>query len=201
MSYPREYTAGGKSEIRRLDFPAEFRFQDGTTTGPATIGGHAAVFDQIVTLYEGFQERIARGAFVDSIRSDDPVFLTNHNADQIIGRKSAGTLRLWEDLVGLAFELIPTANTQAVRDLIENVRARNILGCSFGFVVIDQEWTEDSSGKILRTIKKVKLLDCSAVVFPAYPTTDIGLKSGQQPTEQSKIRDLHRRLDLLEKAG
>ena len=47
---------------------------------------------------------------------------------------------------------------------------------SFAFRAIKEEW--DDSGDIpLRTIKEVQLFDVSIVNDPAYPGTDIGLRS------------------------
>ena len=125
--------------IRHIDFnePIELRQLAGDH---AVLRGHAAVFydpaDEGRTTYElkgGLVERIAPGAFRDSIASDQDVLaLYNHNSDFPLGRQSAGTLRLAEDQRGLRFE-IDLPNTTVGRDLRESVCRGDILGCSFGF--------------------------------------------------------------------
>ena len=48
---------------------------------------------------------------------------------------------------------------------------------SFGFRVRREEWEEAKNDLPLRTLLEVELFDISPVTFPAYPTTDVGLRS------------------------
>ncbi|HHW13481.1 MAG TPA: hypothetical protein GXX28_00935, partial [Firmicutes bacterium] len=84
--------------IERRAFPLEVRE---VAAEKRTIVGHAAVFDTITDL-GWFQERVARGAFAESIRVDDVRALFNHDPNIVLGRNKAGTLRLSEDETGLA---------------------------------------------------------------------------------------------------
>ena len=68
--------------------------------------GYAAVFNRPSHDLGGFREVILPGAFKRTLATSEAVrALYNHNADQVLGRVGAGTLRLSEDETGLRFEL------------------------------------------------------------------------------------------------
>jgi phage head maturation protease len=49
---------------------------------------------------------------------------------------------------------------------------------SFGFIVEEDDWTQDENGNTIRTINKVsRLLDCSVVTYPAYPDATIARRN------------------------
>lgn len=147
-----------------------------------TIKGHAAVFNSASELMCGcFREVIKPGAFADALANYDTRALFNHDPSQILGRASAGTLRMQEDETGLAIE-IDTPDTSCGRDLQVSMKRGDIKEMSFGFTVAEdgQEWTRDpdESGNWTRTISKFeKVYDVSPVTFPAYPDTDCALRS------------------------
>lgn len=157
-----------KLERRALSAPLEVR-DDGQT-----IAGYAAVFNSETDIGGMFREKIAPGAFSPSLGADVRA-LWNHDTNHVLGRTKAGTLRLSEDDRGLAVE-IDLPDTQAARDLRENMRLGNVDGMSFGFRVTKQEW--DETGDVpVRTIEEVELFEVSAVTFPAYEDTEIALRS------------------------
>ena len=142
------------------------------------ITGHAAIFDSIS--YSGiyFAEKIAKGAFKESIKKDDIRALFNHNPDYVLGRNIAKTLTLKEDELGLAIEINPP-DTQFARDLMVSITRGDISQMSFGFEITnsdDVNWNEEEIPP-LRTIRKAKLWDISPVTFPFYEDTDVALKS------------------------
>lgn len=145
--------------------------------GKRLIRGHAAVFNQLSEDLGGFREQIAPGAFAEAIKTDDVRALFNHNADLILGRNLAGTLKLTEDARGLAIELDPP-DTQAGRDLLVSMERGDVTQMSFGFSVRPngQNWGKDDAGQVVRTITRVRLFDVSPVVFPAYPQTDVAVR-------------------------
>lgn len=151
---------------------------------PPMIRGHAAVFNALSSDLGGFREKIMPGAFRDTIANDDVVALFNHDANHVLGRRSAGTLTLSEDEQGLAIEIEPP-DTQLGRDLVTSIRRGDVSGMSFGFRVAknDQTW-ERSDPTPVRTLKKVQLLDVSPVTFPAYPQTDVAMRSLQEFKEE-----------------
>ena len=69
-----------------------------------TLRGHAAVFGVLSEDLGGFRERIAPGAFNDVLAAGADVRLLVDHAPPPLARTKAGTLRLYEDQTGLAFE-------------------------------------------------------------------------------------------------
>lgn len=140
-----------------------------------TLVGYAAVFNSDTTIGDYFIERIAPGAFADTIRGGDIRALVDHDQGRVVGRTKSGTLRLVEDSKGLRAE-IDVPDTSDGRDLWTLVERGDISGMSFGFRVTKQEW--DESGDMpIRTIRGIELFEVSAVAFPAYDDTTIGVRS------------------------
>ena len=167
---------------------------------PDVLVGYAALFDELSEDLGGFRERIAAGAFAASIGGDVRA-LFNHDTNLILGRTRANTLRLAEDQRGLQCEII-MPDTTTSRDLRESVRVGNVDQMSFGFRTKQDSWDE-VDGAIVRTLFEVELLDVSPVTFPAYPQTEIALRSMGAWDDARKMRDVPnyddelRRLDLI----
>lgn len=159
----------------RLFVPDQLRLLPATETEVARIVGHAAVFNQLSEDLGGFREIIAPGAFAGSIAERDVRALLNHNSDMVLGRSSAGTLRLAEDEKGLAIEIDPPPTTYA-NDLLISMGRRDVKEMSFGFVAIRDEWLQ-VDGEWVRTLLEVDLYEVSPVTFPAYTQTDVSARS------------------------
>lgn len=139
-----------------------------------TIKGYASTFDSLYPMYEGYNETIARGAF-DGCDFSDVVALFNHESELLLARTKdgVGTLKLSVDQKGLYFEF-EALNTTVGNDVLENIKAGNIRGCSFAFTVSEQKVEEFANGSCLRTILKIdKLYDVGPVVNPAYEDTEV----------------------------
>jgi hypothetical protein len=174
-----------KQERRTLQ--SEFRVEQ-REDGKKLIRGHAAVFNSETDL-GWFRERIAPGAFSESIGKDDVRALFNHDENFILGRNKAGTLTMREDEQGLYVEIDPP-DTQVGRDLVTSIERGDISQMSFGFQTIKDSWeTEENAAKDLRTLEKVKLWDVSPVTFPAYQETDVAVRS-HDCWSQSQARPL-----------
>jgi HK97 family phage prohead protease len=134
-----------------------------------SLRGYAAVFDQPTWRQRDFagSETIARGAFADVV-GGDVLALVNHDMGQVLGRTSAGTLRLSEDDHGLAFE-VDLPDTTLGRDVRELVARGDLAGMSFTAQVGQVERTE--GGVIHRSFKR--LVDVSVVTMPAYAGTSV----------------------------
>lgn len=171
------------SKLERRYISQEFRVsQDGETP---KISGYAALFDS-PSLDMGWTEQIDSHAF-DSVMASNPDVraLWNHNADHVLGRTTAGTLRLTVDSRGLAYEVDPP-DTQLARDLMTSMRRKDVTGSSFGFIAKRDQWTENADGSVTRTILEFdELSDVSPVTYPAYPATSSGVRSlpASMPTE------------------
>jgi len=163
--------------------------------GTATLRGHAAVWyrkSDPGTEYDlGYNmvERIQKGAFARALaESQDVRGLFNHQPDHVLGRTTAGTLRLREDSKGLAYE-IDLPDTQLARDLVASIERGDITGSSFAFVIRAEEW-EFKKDRDIRTITEIDtLFDVGPVTFPAYAATDTGLRAVGEVSDVAAARD------------
>lgn len=195
---------------RRVDTPEQLEIRE-EDDGRRVIRGYAAVFNRLSVPLGRFRERIAPGAFEGSLQSDIRA-LWNHDSGAVLGRTKAGTLRLWEDGMGLGFELTPP-DTQVGRDALALVGRGDVDQMSFGFTVPagGDSW-EKVEGQPIRTLQRVSLVEVSLVAFPAYPDTSAGLRSApewvqralaqgvddKEAAELARAReDLHRRICIL----
>lgn len=155
--------------------------------------GHAAVFNSRTAIGNpltwGFYEEIAAGAFTKTLSEGDARMLIDHDPYYVVARSSANTLRLSQDRMGLAVDADLDPSLSYVADLTANLRNGNITGMSFGFYVVKDAWetetVETSDGQSaeveVRTILEAKLIEVSAVTFPAYEETDAGLRHSLVP--------------------
>lgn len=144
--------------------------------GTRVLKGHAAVFDTLSKEIFGFREKIDPGAFSETIKKDDIRALFNHNPAMVLGRNTAGTLRLSEDRDGLAFE-IDVPETQLGNDILESVDRGDITDMSFQFDAQEERWEHGHGDGELdtRTVVVARLFDVSPVTFPAYEGTDLSV--------------------------
>ena len=166
------------------------------------LAGHAAVFNSLSEDLGGFREKIAPGAFAATLAEDDIRALWNHDANFVLGRNKAGTLKLAEDAEGLAIGIFPP-DTQAARDLMVSIERGDVTGMSIGFITISDEW-QLVDGEAVRTLRAVQLFDVSPVTFPAYPQTDVAVRALGEFRRKIAVPDLayvaaarRRRLDLI----
>lgn len=173
--------------------------------GKPTIVGHGAVFNDLSVSLGGFREKIAPGTFARALREKQDVrALFNHDRNIVLGRTSSGTLTLREDERGLLYEITPP-DTQLVRDMVlEPIRRGDVSGNSFSFLARRDLWEEGES-QTIRTLLDVDIMDIGPVTFPAYPTTDVALRSlelwraeRRESRTDSSIDLRRRRLHLAE---
>lgn len=169
------------------------------------IEGYALKFNTWSEDLGGFRETIKPEALSDTDFSDVRA-LFNHNADQVLARTSAGTLKLDVDKTGLKFKAkIP--NTSYGRDLLENLRNGNVNQCSFGFILDEDGDTFErsaDSGLYNRTLNDIKAItDVSVVTYPAYKDTEVApalrsIDRIERAKEQKRIAEkLRLKLNLL----
>jgi HK97 family phage prohead protease len=172
---------------------ADLRARRGKKPG---LEGYAAVFNQPSEDLGGFHEVIKPGAFTDCLASKPDVrALLNHNADHVLGRTAAGTLRVTEDDKGLAYS-VDLPDTQIGRDLLKSVERGDINQSSFGFVVRKQSYTEDTEaedeGRWVRELLAVDVFDVSPVTFPAYPQTSVDARAWWPEGLPQSVRTIRR---------
>lgn len=155
-----------------------------------TLVGHAAVFGQVARVPGGY-ERMATTAF-DAVldRSDtDVLALVNHDMGQLLGRQSAGTLRLKVDGDGLGFE-VDLPDTGYARDLRALVARGDIRGASIGFVPGEETHTRARDGvPVTEHVSVSRLRDISPVTTPAYAGTGVALRAYDfdRPNRRSQL--------------
>jgi len=173
---PRSRSAERETLERSVSF--EIRAAEDNADG-LTLVGYAATFDNTTRIdnWEGtFDEKIARGAFKRSINARTPVLQFEHGRHPLLGSMPLGTItKLREDDHGLYVEARLADNwlIQPVRDAIASGA---IDGMSFRFQVIKESWN-DASDVPVRTLEEVKLMELGPVVFPAYESTTVGVRS------------------------
>jgi HK97 family phage prohead protease len=133
--------------------------------------------------YGGFREQFASGAFDDHMaKKPDILILAHHDIRNILGRISANTLRVNIDSKRVAFENdIP--NTTCGNDIVESLRRRDIKGMSFGFDCSKDRW-DVRDGEVHRTVLKAELFELSYTPDPAYPQTEVNIRSKEYYDKQ-----------------
>ena len=177
MLRPRSRSAERETLERSVSF--EIRAAEDNADG-LTLVGYAATFDNTTRIdnWEGtFDEKIARGAFKRSINARTPVLQFEHGRHPLLGSMPLGTItKLREDDHGLYVEARLADNwlIQPVRDAIASGA---IDGMSFRFQVIKESWNDTAGSVPVRTLEEVKLMELGPVVFPAYESTTVGVRS------------------------
>jgi len=144
--------------------------------------------------YGKFHEQIAPGTFDESLRSDRDVFASvDHNPNMVLGRLSAGTLKLLPDERGIAVECSIGGYSYAA-DLATAISRGDLRGMSFIFDVLEDRW-ENRDGVPHRTVTKADLYEVAFVFFPAYPATTAGMRS---EADAAYIDNVRRRMRIAE---
>lgn len=166
-------------ELRSFDFEvrAEQDEQHGTF-----LSGTPIVYD-VWTDLGWYDERIANGALADTDLKDVR-FLVNHNTDMIPLARSRNnnensTMQMSiEDGVGMHIRVnLDTENNAEAKSLYSAVQRGDISGMSFMFRIDGDLWDDIDSDHPKRTITAIKkVMEVSAVTFPAYEQTSISAR-------------------------
>lgn len=154
---------------------------------PMRLRGSWAVYDSRSENLGGFVEYIMPGAARD-VMEDDVRALFNHDPDNILGRSTNGTLRMWEDERGGYYEVdVDEEDPLAVR-VARKVERRDVTGNSFAFSVEegDDEWefNQDSDTYTRRIHRLARLYDVGPVTFPAYRATVVSARALDNASRQ-----------------
>lgn len=191
-------------ETRDLVPETEMEVREGED-GKRTLAGYAVKWEMKshpMGYFRRFKEQFKKGAFADSLLKDDQRALWSHDTSKVLGRTGNGTLRLFEDDIGLRFEL-DLPKTTLGNDTWETVKRGDVNGVSFGFQAKKQEWDEADPDNVVRTITQSTLLEVSPVAFPAYPDSQVDARGMdpyqeyQQEKEQEELRAMREKLTLL----
>lgn len=212
--------------MRAVEFRATGDPGDGRT-----LEGYAAVFDTPTRIqsWEGeFDEDIARGAFRKTLRSSTPVLQFDHGRDPRTGTVPIGAIdELTEDDTGL-FVRARLFDNPVVEPIRQAIAGKAINGMSFRFQVAREQWYDNAGvkvkgeelsrllwepgerGPLRRQILEVDPLhELGPVVFPAYDSTTVGVRSLLAQMDAAERRalihelaaELRRAVDLTDLTG
>jgi HK97 family phage prohead protease len=169
------------SKLERRYFGPEGDLEIRAEEDSRRISGYFAVFNQFSPVYGKFREQIAPEFFDDTMSKSDVRALFNHDESRLLGRSTAGTLRLERDGTGLRGVIDPVPDTPTGNEVLTNLRMRNLTGASFAFSLPPEggdRWAKGTDGTWERTlVKAAELFDVSVVTNPWYPQTDVGART------------------------
>lgn len=171
-----------KNTLERRSYTFDVRATEGEN-GEKIITGRPIVYEAKTDLGY-FDEVIARGA-LDGADLRDVRFLVNHDTSMIPlarSRRNNGnsTMKLSTDFDGMSMDFVKldVENNSDARALYSAVQRGDITGMSFCFSIDAQEWLDLESEHPTRRITKIgKVVEVSAVTFPAYDSTEISARS------------------------
>ena len=167
-----------KVELRAFNF--EVRAEQDEKHGNI-LTGRPIVYDQRTDL-GWYDEIIEQGALMDTDLRDVR-FLVNHNTDMIPLARSRNnnansTMQMSIDEEGMLIRVdLDVENNSEAKNLYSAVERGDIDGMSFMFTVDGDKWDDIESDHPTRTITDIgKVLEVSAVTFPAYEQTSISAR-------------------------
>ena len=156
--------------------------------GQLVISGYFSVFNSIYEIGPGMTESVAPGTFLSSLNGDVRA-LTNHDSTLVLGRTTAGTLKLREDDVGLWGDVIINPKDSDAVNTYERVKRGDVSQCSFGFLITQEDTEVKDDGSVHWTIRDVDLYEVSVCTFPAYEATNVQARSAQRAEIQERRKE------------
>lgn len=190
-------------EIRNLDF--EVRAEQNEERG-SFITGRPIVYDARTDIGP-WDEIIDRGA-LDNTDLKDVRFLVNHNVDMIPLARSRNnnansTMQMSVDEEGMEIRVdLDTENNTDAKSLYSAVSRGDISGMSFMFSVDEDIWEDVDTDHPTRHITSIRrVLEVSAVTFPAYAQTSIQTRGLSEALDSAKesLESERRRLREVER--
>lgn len=142
------------------------------------LTGRPIVFGSRTDL--GWYDEIIEAGALDTTDLKDVRFLVNHNTDMIPLARSRNnnensTMQLIVDNDGMGIRVdLDTENNADARSLYSAVGRGDITGMSFMFTVDKDSWDDADTDHPTRRIRSFgRVLEVSAVTFPAYSATSI----------------------------
>lgn len=158
-------------DIRTVD--NELSIRDGTDS-QMVIEGYALVFNQ-PSQPMPFIEYIEPNA-LDGVDLSNVLLLSSHKYENILARTDSDSLTLKVDAKGLFFSAV-LPDTTLGHDTYQNILLGNIKGCSFGFIIGEEDWSLDDNGNTIHTIQTIKeVKEISVTSLPAYTETSVAVK-------------------------
>ena len=125
-----------------------------------------------------FRERVSAGTFKKALsRAEDVRILMNHDAGHDLGGIKDGNLHLEEDAIGLRAEA-----DIFDQDAINDAKAGNLVGWSFGFYPIESRDTMED-GMPIKELHDIELIEVSLLNrdhTPAYDGTLVAVRDHEE---------------------
>lgn len=175
-------------EIRAFNF--EVRAEQDEKHGNI-LTGKPIVYDSRTDL-GWYDEIIEQGALMDTDLRDVR-FLVNHNTDMIPLARSRNnnensTMQMSIDEEGMNIRVdLDVENNSEAKNLYSAVERGDIDGMSFMFTVDEDRWEDIESEHPTRYLRKIgRVMEVSAVTFPAYQATSISARGLDEALENAK---------------
>ena len=170
-----------QKEYRAISFNASTEENSRTISGLIPYNSDSA--------YMGFVERLSPGCFSKSLSEQSDIrALIEHSDQRLLARTKNGSLILEDGPDALRFTF-DAPNTTEGDDILTMVRDGLVSGCSFGMIVMSENYTLEN-GEEIRTILEARLLEVSLVLSePAYPETIVYTRSLSSAFEGKEISE------------
>lgn len=165
-----------EKKMEKRTLTAQIKLETRAGEDSPKIEGYFAVFDSNYEICDGYTESIARTAF-DGQLTKDVRALINHDTSKVLGRTTAGTLRLRVDDHGLYGEIDINPNDSEAMNCYERVKRGDVSQCSFGFFITSEK-IDHREDETHWTIESVDLFEVSVCTFPAYEETEVSARAG-----------------------
>lgn len=191
-------------EIRAFNF--DVRAEENEEHGHFLTGRPIVYGEQ--TNLGWYDESIEAGA-LDLTDLKDVRFLVNHNTDMIPLARSRNntdnsTMQMTVDNDGMKIRVdLDTENNAEAKSLYSAVGRGDITGMSFMFEVDKDKWDDIDTPHPKRTILSIRrVLEVSAVTFPAYSNTSINTRglSGALDSAKASLDSVKAELRKIEAA-
>lgn len=176
------------------------------------IAGRPIVYDQKTDM--GWYDEVIESGALEYTDLKDVRFLVNHNTDMIPLARSRNnnansTMQLTTDQDGLGIRAdLDIENNADAKSLYSAVQRGDITGMSFMFSVDKDSWDDIDTEHPTRHIRSIsKVLEVSAVTFPAYSQTSIqtrglsealdGAKASLDSVKTERLEFEKRKLQML----
>ncbi len=190
-----------KTEIRTFNFEV---LADQNEQHGHFLTGRPIVFNQRTDL--GWYDEIIDAGALDVTDLKDVRMLVNHNTAMIPLARSRNnnensTMQLMPDQDGMAMRAdLDTENNADAKSLYSAVGRGDISGMSFMFTVDKDSWDDIDTDHPTRHIRSIsRILEVSAVTFPAYSQTSIqtrGLADALDSAKASLESERARRAEI-----
>src|SRR5215217_9401127 len=190
MSKPRQI----ETRTTTLDV-SEARVVEAPNGNGTVLVGYPVVFDTETTIREGgreFRESFTRGSLKQTLLGDgkNAVVMFDHGTHPWVGSLPLGRPSVMRtDDHGLYVE-VPLSDTSYNRDLAVLIRDQCLTGMSVRMQVIHDAWENPRGELPIRRVKEIRLLEFGPVVFPAYPSTSVGMRERLSPERAAALAKL-----------